>query len=56
METEKVVIICITLFLLSFIGAVTYGNQITKQKYDVCIDHGGSWVSDNCLMLEKKNG
>ncbi len=48
MDFDKLVVICITVFALTFIGAIfvtTLNSRVhEKTLFDACINKGGSWV------------
>lgn len=48
MKFDNLVVVCLTAIALSFIGVVFVStqrsNEMDKQKYDLCVSHGGSYL------------
>lgn len=47
-EAEKIFIIAAAVVVVAFLATVTVttmnSNALDKQKYDMCINKGGSWI------------
>lgn len=58
METENVVVICLTVCFLAFIGMMGYfvysSGVDEKEKYNTCVSSSGSWVMGNCIHMGSK--
>lgn len=47
-DSEKIFIIAAAIVVVAFLGTITLvsmnDNVIDKQKYDMCINKGGTWI------------
>lgn len=56
-ESEKIFIVAAAIVVVAFLATVTVttmnNNVIEKQKYDMCINKGGSWIENGNICIQR---